>query len=69
MNREEVVTLACNYAEREGYVVGRYDISLEREGSEWHVNFHGKPKARPGDFFTVLIDDVAQKVKALIAGI
>ena len=67
MNAEETIEIASDYSKRHGYDPRQYNATTERVNNEWHVFFQGK-ELRPGNFFSVYIDDEERKVKELVPG-
>ncbi len=70
VNQTEAVELASSFARQEGYDTGRYRVEAERTGGRWEVHFRRKSedKPRPGDFFTVHVDDESGSVQRMIHG-
>lgn len=70
MNRTEAIELASSFARQEGYDTGRYRVEAERAEDRWEVNFRRKSedKPRPGDFFTVHVDDESGSVQKMVHG-
>lgn len=62
MKEQEAVAVAKAYAEAQGYNLDLYEVNVQKQGAQWDVNFRRKSnghKPRPGDFFTVLVNDSA----------
>jgi hypothetical protein len=70
MEKSEAVELASDFARREGYDIGRYNIEAAKKDVRWEIYFQRKSadKPRPGDFFTVYVDDGSSTVQRLIPG-
>lgn len=71
MEKREVVELASNFAQQRGYDISQYEITAEKIDDEWEVYFQRKSevyKPRPGDFFTVCIDDKSKSIQQLFEG-
>ncbi|HEX6709752.1 MAG TPA: hypothetical protein VF068_05415 [Rubrobacter sp.] len=70
MSETEAVEVAADYARREGYDTGRYDVEAEKQDVRWEIHFQrkGEDKPRPGDFFTVHVDDVSGSVQRIVHG-
>ena len=70
MNETEAVELASDFARREGYDPSRYDVEAERQDVRWEIHFRRKSedKPRPGDFFTVYVDDESGSVQGIVHG-
>jgi hypothetical protein len=69
MTNEQVVDLARNFAREQGYDVARYDTRSIRKGHDWHVEFRPRdPKPRPGDFFSVHVNEQAPSMMRLVPG-
>lgn len=67
MTVEEVIKIAREYSVRHGYDAEQYEATAERSNDEWHVFFRGK-ELRPGNFFSVFVDDRSQSVRELVPG-
>jgi hypothetical protein len=67
MNEKEVIELASDFAEQKGYDISQYNLTAKREKREWIVRFQGK-ELRPGNFFTIYVDDKTKSVKQLFPG-
>lgn len=60
MTEKEAIKHASEYARGHDRDTKHYEASAELSGGEWRVDFrpHGADvKPRPGDFFTVYVDD------------
>jgi hypothetical protein len=60
MTEREAIELASEFARARGRDTGRYKASAELSEGEWRVDFRPageNVKPRPGDFFTVYVDD------------
>jgi hypothetical protein len=60
MTEKEAIERASEFARARGRDAGRYKASAELSEGEWRVDFRpdGKNiKTRPGDFFTVYVED------------
>ena len=70
MSEAEAVELATDYARREGYDTGRYDVDAEKKDVRWEIHFRRKSedKPRPGDFFTVHVEDESGAVQRIVPG-
>jgi hypothetical protein len=64
---EEVIKIAREYSLRHGYDPEQYEATAERAKDEWHVFFRGK-ELRPGNFFSVFVDDGSKSVRELVPG-
>ena len=67
MTEEEAIKTAREYSRRHGYDPEQYETRAACAEGEWHVFFQGK-ELRPGNFFSVLVDDGSQSVKELVPG-
>lgn len=67
MTGEEVIKIACEYSLRHGYEPEQYEVTAELANDEWHVFFRGK-ELRPGNFFSVFVDDRSKNVRELVPG-
>jgi len=61
------IKTASEYSMRHGYDPAQYDASATCAEGEWHVFFRGK-ELRPGNFFSVFVDDGSQSVRELMPG-
>lgn len=69
MQEQEALELARSFARNEGRDPDRYHTKAVLEGKQWTVEFLSRQeKPRPGDFFTVHIDDQSQRVERLVPG-
>jgi hypothetical protein len=71
MNEREAIELATEFARGRGRDTERYEAEAERGRGGWSVDFRprGKDaKPRPGDFFTVYVDDKSGKVRGMDDG-
>ncbi len=69
MKETEAVELASNFAQQQGYNVSQYNIRPAKKDTQWEIYFQSKiNKPRPGDFFTVYIDDKSRAVQRIIYG-
>jgi hypothetical protein len=67
MTEEEAIEKARDYARRRGYDPAQYEATAENTGGEWHVFFRGK-ELRPGNFFSVFVNDESERVRELAPG-
>jgi len=42
MTKEEVLEIASEYAQKKGYDIKQYDISIEFDKNEWRIEYQGK---------------------------
>jgi hypothetical protein len=71
VNEEEAVGLATRFAQQQGYDASQYKIRASKPDEEWRIFFqrNGSPfKPRPGDFFTVYVDDKSRSARRLVHG-
>ena len=71
MTKKDAISVASGFAEEQGYAVARYDASAKKSVGRWQVDFRPRTKvakSAPGDFFTVLVDDISETVERLIPG-
>jgi hypothetical protein len=70
MNEAEAVEVASDFAREEGYDIDRYNVEVEKAEGRWEVHFRRKSqdKPRPGDFFTVHVDEESGSVTRAIHG-
>lgn len=70
MSETEAIERAANSARREGYDTSRYDVEAEKKDARWEIHFRRKSedKPRPGDFFTVHVDDESGSVRRILHG-
>ena len=67
MSEDEAIRKASAYAERHGYAPAQYDVSAGYVEGTWRVSFQGR-ELRPGNFFTVVVNDASGAVKKLVPG-
>jgi hypothetical protein len=67
MTEEAAIETAREYAAQRHYDPDEYEASAECNAGQWHVFFRGKEQ-RPGNFFSVFIDDESQTVTELVPG-
>ncbi len=67
MTEDEIIEIASDYSKQHGYDPRLYNAATERVGDVWHVYFQGK-ELRPGNFFSVYVDDVKMRVTELVPG-
>jgi hypothetical protein len=61
---EQAIDVARDFARGRSYRTAAYDATATKQGAVWRVIFHPKePKPRPGDFFSVYIDETTSKVR------
>jgi hypothetical protein len=70
MDRNEAVRLATAFAEGQGQDVARYGTDAAKTDDEWTVRFRPMDEARPrpGDFFTVHVDDRTGSIVRMVHG-
>lgn len=69
MQQQEAIELARSFARSQGRNSDRYNTAAVLEGKQWRVEFLSRQeKPRPGDFFTVYIDDQSRRVERLVPG-
>lgn len=59
MQQTEAITAATKFAQDRGYDPQQYDVTANKQKLLWKLDFHMKTKTkpRPGDFFTIFVDD------------
>jgi hypothetical protein len=64
------VELAYRFATQKGYDRAGYKVRASKKNDEWQIFFRRSAfsKARPGDFFTVYVDDKSRSVRRLVEG-
>ena len=67
MTAQEAINLARDFASQQGYDVERYEPTANHSDGEWHVFFLGQD-LRPGNFFSVYVDEASATVRELIPG-
>lgn len=70
MEEKKAVELAIKFAEQKGYDTRQYNVTAKKTYNDWEIYFYRKMiyKPRPGDFFTVCIDDMSKSVRRIIKG-
>jgi hypothetical protein len=70
VDRNEAVRLASAFAARQGQDVARYGAYAVKTDEEWTVRFQPLDEARPrpGDFFTVHVDDRTGSIVRIVQG-
>jgi hypothetical protein len=69
MQTTEALDLACSFARSQGRDPSRYKTRIIAEGKQWRVEFSSlQDKPRPGDFFTIYLDDESKSVVRLVPG-
>jgi hypothetical protein len=69
MDAAQVIAAAQQKAQEHGYTVSEYRAHAVCEANTWTVDFSSnREKPRPGDFFTVFIDDRTGAVVRFVTG-
>ena len=71
MSEGEAVKLASEHARQHGYDPAYYHVLAVRKNGKWEVHFERNgelSKPRPGDFFTIYVDDRTKVVERMIHG-
>mgnify|MGYP001088363460 CR=1 FL=1 len=71
MKATEATELASNFARQKGYDIIQYNIKTAKRGGQWRIFFHrksGMHRPRPGDFFTVYVDDRSESIRRIVYG-
>ncbi len=70
MTEEEAVGVASTFARQKGYDTSQYNIRATKRAAQWDIYFQRKSehKPRPGDFFTVYVDDQSRAVQRIVQG-
>lgn len=70
MDTAEITRLASDFARAHGYEVGEYTMRVGKKGRGWEVYFQRETvaKARPGDFFSVYVDERSRSATRIIYG-
>jgi acetolactate synthase regulatory subunit len=69
MNDTEAVESASRYARQKGYDIKQYSARAIKKHGKWEVEFQStSSRPRPGDFFTVYVDDESGMAERIVYG-
>lgn len=70
MTGKQAVEVASAFAKQKNQDVSQYTSKATKKGALWQVYFQRKSeyKPRPGDFFTVYVDDQSGSAKRIVYG-
>lgn len=69
MKESEAVEIASSFARQQGYDTAAYSVRAVRKGELWELHFRSKDeKPRPGDFFTIQVEDKSGTVRRIVHG-
>ncbi len=69
MKESEAIEVASGFAAQQGYDVVEYDVKAVKKSGLWELHFRRKDeKPRPGDFFTIEVDDKSGTARRIFHG-